>query len=288
MPFKYMPWCSCNSPARRAVALAGQELRARPTLVARRVQADELGHPLDVVVDAVELVVVLTLGRAAVAGGHRIDEHDVGEVEPRVGVVDQCVRRRRRPALGFEVHAPRPDRAQVQPDRRRTRPAVEREQDRSLADIGDAVARVGDEENVRLALAGLGLERKASGAHGVVDLRALDRHRMVRDRVLVLGRSRLVVGLGCVGRLHCRRGRRDRFLGLRRRSGRGRVRGFGLGRFLLSGLLFSRLLLGGPLLRGRLLSGRLLSRRLLVRGRLGRNSSEREGETREKTQSARD
>ena len=65
--------------------------------------------------------------RAAEAGADRIDEHQVGEVQPGTRVVVQDRRRRRAVTLGAEGHHLGSDRAHVEVHRRRAGTAVERE-----------------------------------------------------------------------------------------------------------------------------------------------------------------
>ena len=91
----------------------------------------------------------------------RIDEDQVGLVEPGLLVVDQLEGRRRHAAVGLHLHPPRADRAQVQPDRRGARAAVEREHQRPLR--AGVVERVGDEEDVGLDLVSLAVADAASG-----------------------------------------------------------------------------------------------------------------------------
>ena len=85
--------------ARRAVALAGQELRRGPAAVARRPEANEFADRLDVRVDAVKLVRVAERNGAAVAGRDRIDEDEIGDVEDAALVVDGAIRRLARRGL---------------------------------------------------------------------------------------------------------------------------------------------------------------------------------------------
>ena len=55
-------------------------------------EADEIGERLGVLLDAVEIVLVLAVADAAVAGADRIDEDEVGEVEPARIVVGEAGR----------------------------------------------------------------------------------------------------------------------------------------------------------------------------------------------------
>ena len=83
-----------------AVAFAGQELGRCPAAMARSVEPDELAHRLHVAIHAVELPRVVPRRGTAVAGGDRVDEDQVRDVQDRVFVVHQLIRRRRRIAGG--------------------------------------------------------------------------------------------------------------------------------------------------------------------------------------------
>ena len=76
-----------------AVALAAEILRAPPAGVAGGVEPDELGHRGDVGILAEKLLGLLVLGGAAIAGGHRVDEHKIGHWQDRVLVGHKRKRR---------------------------------------------------------------------------------------------------------------------------------------------------------------------------------------------------
>src|SRR6185295_16351726 len=116
----------------------------------------------------------------AVAGGHRIDEHQIGHVEERIAVVDQPVGRRRRHAFRLQLHAARTEGSEMQPDGRRAGTAVVGEGDGALGAILDALPRVGDEEDAGPRLPLFLPQHQRAGRGGVADLLAAD------DR-LVLG-----------------------------------------------------------------------------------------------------
>ena len=203
----------------RAVAFADHEQRRRPAPVARHVQADELADRLDVALHAPELAAQFGLGRAAVAGPHRIDEHQVGLVQPR--------RARCRPAdtaapacvpssfiaTRLGPSAPRCSQTDDEPG-----PPLNEIVSGRLDGIGDAVQRVRDEEDARLDLALRAADGQKSGCRGVAQ-------RLAAGTQLVMGDDR---------RLRAVEGRcRLRRLGLcRRRLGLGRRR---RGRWLLRG-----------------------------------------------------
>jgi hypothetical protein len=64
------------------------------------------------------------VGDRAVAGAGRIDEHQIGEVEPVVRIVDQLGRGLRHLALGTERHDARTERAEMQIGRAGARPPL--------------------------------------------------------------------------------------------------------------------------------------------------------------------
>src|SRR5579862_2938423 len=70
-----------------AVALPHEEQRRVPRAVARAIDADRLGHRLNVAVRGVQHVTILLASQAAVAGADRVDEHEVTAEEPGFGSV---------------------------------------------------------------------------------------------------------------------------------------------------------------------------------------------------------
>ena len=137
---------------------------------------------------AVELRRVHARDDAAVAGGDRVDEDEVGDVEQRVVVVDQPVRRRGLEPVVGHLHALRRERPHVQPDRRRAGAAVVEERDRPRLRVL-AVLRVGDEEHPRRDLAVVEPDRQRAGGRGVLDVAAVETDRVRRLRDLLFGRT---------------------------------------------------------------------------------------------------
>ena len=86
-----------------------------------------------VLVDAPERLVLVLAGDAAEARARRVDEDEIAGVEQAVVIVDDVVRRRRRVGVVGGDDASGPERAHVQPHRRRARSAVEQEGDRPLS-----------------------------------------------------------------------------------------------------------------------------------------------------------
>ena len=130
-----------------AVALAGDEDRRAPPAVPGEPAAHELAERLEIALVAEVLrggastvllflllaVLGLVLDDAAEAGAHRIDEHEVGEREPRLLVLHEARRHRRQRAVGRERDPRRPDGTHVQIRRRRPRSTVEDEGHRPVA-----------------------------------------------------------------------------------------------------------------------------------------------------------
>ena len=119
------------------VALPHQEHRRQRTSGPREGEAHEISQRVGVLLDAEEGFVRLLgpRGAAAVACGHGIDEHQVREVEPGVGVVRQRDRLQGCGAVGREVDGARPHGAQVQERGGRAGPAIEDERDRAIAGL---------------------------------------------------------------------------------------------------------------------------------------------------------
>ena len=181
--------------ARGAVALPHQEQRRGPALVAAQVEPDELAHRLQIALHPPELLAELRLAGAAVARPDRIDEAQVGLVEPGVRVVHQLVGRRGHRAVGAHLDALGAECAQVEPHRGRARAAVEREHHGTRGGARHPIERVGHEEDFGLGLALLVLERQLAGGDRVGERLAGDGDLVVRDHRR-LGRVRLGPGRG--------------------------------------------------------------------------------------------
>ena len=167
--------------ARGSVAFAHQKQRRCPALITGQVQADELTHRLDIAVDAPEFLPQLRFCRAAVARAHRIDEHKVGLIEPRVLVVHQMERRSGHAAIRQHHHAFGPNGAQMQPHRRGTRPAIEGEHQRTAAGVANAVERIRDEKDVGFDVALGVLQRHQAGGHRILQRLSANMDLVVSD-----------------------------------------------------------------------------------------------------------
>ena len=107
---------------------------------------------------------IVRLDRAAPAGADRIDQHQVGEGEPGVGIVAQG-RGRRIVAVRPEIEDARADQAEMQESGRRARPAVENEGQRPVC--ARAFGDIGGIEHRRALVAGLVVERQRSGGRRI-------------------------------------------------------------------------------------------------------------------------
>ena len=74
--------------ARRAVALAAEEARARPAPLGGEPGLDEVGDELRIRIDAPGLLLLGLAEHAAVAGAGRVDEDEIGDVEQAERVLD--------------------------------------------------------------------------------------------------------------------------------------------------------------------------------------------------------
>jgi hypothetical protein len=166
--------------------------------------------------------------RPAVTGSYGIDEHQVGEIQPRARIVGQLRRIRRAVSLHAELDALRADGAQIQKDGGRARTAVQREGDRPVLTLHGVR---GEDHLARLLAAFIDRQR----AHGnrvmerfAVELNALRNMRIRGQRSLLVAGLLLILRVGgrrrscrlCFGRSRSRRRRRLRFL----RPGDGRAK----------------------------------------------------------------
>ncbi len=178
----------------RPVAFADQKQRRGPPVAACQVEADELADGLDVAVEIPELRSQLRLRGPAVAGADRVDEDEIGAIEPRLLVVDQRERRRRHPAVIEHADATGAERAEVKPDRRGAGAAVEGEHQRALRGIGDAVQGVRDVEDRRLRLSLVRLDGHAPDGGRVAKRPRADVNFVVSDDRRLFGRGRRLRG----------------------------------------------------------------------------------------------
>ncbi len=135
-------------------------------------------------------------GRPAVAALDGIDEDEVGEVEPGVGVVDHLAGGEGELAAVAVIEHAGSERADLQISRARAGSAVEGDGDRA-ARFGRAAEPVGDIEDLCRALALVVGERDRAGGRGIGDVATVEPDRMRGDRVRGQGvRRRLALRLG--------------------------------------------------------------------------------------------
>ncbi len=140
--------------------------------------------------EAEELFGLHARRHSAEARARRIDKHQVRKPQPRVFVVHEAVPRRQgRPPLADDRPF-RPQRRQVQPDRRRPGTAVEGERDGTV--LAPVVPRVRHVEHLRLQMPLLVPDRHQTRRGCVVQASAGHLHRVPRDARL-LPVARLII-----------------------------------------------------------------------------------------------
>ena len=117
--------------AEHPVAFATEILRRTPALLAGGEEPHKLPDRLDIFIHPKKLLGLFTLRRAAQARAHGIDKDEVARVEDRVWIVHHLRDRSRREPLRRQIEPARPEAPEVQPHRRRTRTAIEKESDRA-------------------------------------------------------------------------------------------------------------------------------------------------------------
>lgn len=199
-----------HGAARRAIGLAEQKLgRGRP-VVGGDITHHEIAKHSRIGVDAPERQIDVGRDRFGKPRAHRIDEHQVADVEQALGVVDQRERCRRSSRRVAGHQALRSVRTQVQPHARRARSAVVEKGYRPRRCVG-AVERVRDvEEGCLRRAAGQGVSGQVSSGGGVIEHRTIEHDLVMSDRA-DFGRIRQRRG-GC-GRVQGRigEGRRRRW-----------------------------------------------------------------------------
>ena len=129
--------------AHGAVAFAEDVFGRIPAIVLAEKLLNERGEGVDILIDAVEILVRVLAADPAKPGAGHVDEHDVADIEQTLVVVHDGIRRGRRVAVVIGEHAARAERAHVQPYRRGPWAAVEQERDRPPGHIR-AVLEIGD------------------------------------------------------------------------------------------------------------------------------------------------
>ena len=121
-----------------AIAFAQQVFRRNIAVEPVEPAADRLGEIVDVAFDRPEPAPRIGIARehARIAGACRVDEHQIGEVEPGLGIRHRLGRRRWRGGVATDRNAPWSDRADIQPGGREARPAIEHERHRATGFLG--------------------------------------------------------------------------------------------------------------------------------------------------------
>mgnify|MGYP001361141611 CR=1 FL=1 len=187
----------------RAVAFAKQKFGGTPAAVFGDELADEVRDRLDVRVDAPEILVFLLAERSRKPRADRVDHHEVGLVEHAPGVVDE-VKRWCGGSRFDGDHSARPERTQMEPQRRRSWSAVEGERDRPSTRVLDTFFEIGEVADSGRRLVTFVANYQSSRGRRVGDCFAVDRDGAFGDRALRFG------GLGRRGARHFGRERDER------------------------------------------------------------------------------
>ena len=169
---------------RCAIAFADQEFRRSPAIIARDVLIDEIGEPVGILDDAVELRRCFPRGRTAVPRGNRVDEDEVRGIEKRILIVRDGVRRGHPLAIGSQHHALW-SHAHMREKRSGPWPAVIDEAHGPLGGISDTILGVSDVKHRCLHRAVVRLDVIGRGRRRVVDHLAADTRRVMRDSRLL-------------------------------------------------------------------------------------------------------
>ncbi len=153
--------------AEAAIAFAEQIFRRRRAVVLGDVKRNRLRERVRVAADAPEMLGVVRLDCAAPAGADRIDQHQIGEAKPGIGIVAQR-RGRCIAAAGPKIEEARADQAEMQEGGRRARPAVEHESERPVR--CRALGDVGGVKHRRALVAGLVIESERPRGRGIASL----------------------------------------------------------------------------------------------------------------------
>ena len=168
-------------------------MRELEPIVLHQPVVDHARKILDIRLGAVEELLRIGLGYccAAEACADRVNEHKIGEVEPRSGVVRKRCGIGRTIAFIAGLQMLWPDCTKVQIDRRRARTTIERKSDRAVL----ALDGVGGGHDFACNLSILIAHRQRTHGNGVLQCLAVDHGRLLGVRI---GRQRrqwrLVVG----------------------------------------------------------------------------------------------
>ena len=177
--------------AKAAVAFAEDEFRRADAVVLGDVKRDHLRHRLGVAAHAPERAAAVGLGRPAPAGADRIDQHQIGEGEPGIRIVDQADIGAVMPGHA-ELGDARTHHAEMEESRSRARAAIEHEGQRPRRVIVILVGRslvrgsfghIGGVEHRGRALARLIEQRQRSGGRRIGELAARRIDAVLADRI---------------------------------------------------------------------------------------------------------
>ena len=175
--------------AKDAVAFAAKIFGREPPLVPRGPKPDELADGFQVRRLSEEGLRFFVRHRSAEPGGHRVNEHQVAQVQNGILVVHKAEGRLGQRAVIVHLDAARPERAEVQPDGGGAGAAVETEHDGPGGRVGPAQPRVSHVKNGR-ARSAVGFEqRQHAGFSRVIDA-------LAGDGDGVGGEHRFVGGIG--------------------------------------------------------------------------------------------
>ena len=154
--------------AGRAEALAREVLGRGPAAVGGDPVADEVGDGARVLVEPPERLALVLAERPRETGADRVDEHEIGEVEDGLRVVENRIGRRAIvDGVARHDHPARPERSHVKPDGGRAGSAIPDEGHRPRRGIVNAVLDVGEREDAACRLAVVVRQVGLAGRRGV-------------------------------------------------------------------------------------------------------------------------
>ena len=179
-------------PTEAAIAFTREEFRRAKAVFLLQPAHDEGRESVDVALDRVKaLAHLIAANDPAIAGAGRIDEHEIGEIEPGLAVRQQRRRCRRADARTSERQPPRADGEQVEIGRGGAGAAIDREGHGPRCRVF-VVAQIGHEAIFRLRRALRIRQRQAAGDRREFDgaprqFDGVPRHRFRRQPSLTLG-----------------------------------------------------------------------------------------------------
>ena len=164
-PVEVDPVILCQQPRQArnplaAIAFPRQRLGRAPAVVLGQPLPDEPGDTLHIAVHGIKWLGIARRAirpqqHPAIAGSDRINENQIGEINPAVGVRLQPGRHRRERPIPRRGNGQRPDGSNMQENARPTRPAIHQKSDRAPGRIG-IFLQVIDMEHLDLGPLGIG------------------------------------------------------------------------------------------------------------------------------------